>query len=84
MVGLMQILGNVTGFLAVNLAVIFGRIEYAIFVVAIVELVTMAAVVLRVEPGRPAKDREGRSWLSVAGETWGHRHPPRAARTSGS
>jgi len=33
--------------------------------------VTMAAVVLRVEPGRPAKDREGRSWLSVAGETWG-------------
>lgn len=71
MVGLMQILGNVTGFLAVNLAVIFGRIEYAIFVVAIVELITMSAVVLRVEPGRPAKDREGRSWLSIAGETWG-------------
>ena len=71
MVGLMQILGNVTGFLAVNLAVIFGRIEYAIFVVAIVELITMSAVVLRVEPGRPPKDREGRSWLSIAGETWG-------------
>ena len=71
MVGLMQILGNVTGFLAVNLAVIFGQIEYAIFVVAIVELVTMAAVVLRVEPGRPAKNRQGRSWLTIAGETWG-------------
>src|SRR3954453_12899111 len=57
MVGLMQILGNVVGFLSVTLAVLFGRIELAIFVVAIVELLTMAAVVLRVEPGRPAKPR---------------------------
>jgi MFS family permease len=71
MVGLMQILGNVVGFLAVTLAVLAGRIEYAIFVVAIVELITMAAVVLRVEPGRPPKDRAGRSWPSIAGETWG-------------
>jgi MFS family permease len=71
MVGLMQILGNVVGFLAVTVAAIFHRIELAIFLVAIVELVTMAAVVLRVEPGRPPKDRQGRSWLSVAGETWG-------------
>ena len=31
----------------------------------------MARVVLRVEPGRPPKDRAGRSWLSIAGETWG-------------
>jgi MFS family permease len=71
MVGLMQILGNVVGFLAVTVAAIAGRIEYAIFLVAIVELITMSAVVLRVEPGRPPKDREGRSWLAVAGETWG-------------
>jgi hypothetical protein len=71
MVGLMQILGNVVGFLAVTVAAIAGRIEYAIFLVAIVELITMSAVVLRVEPGRPPKGREGRSWLAVAGETWG-------------
>ena len=71
MVGLMQILGNVVGFMAVTVAAIFHRIEYGIFLVAIVELITMAAVVLRVEPGRPPKDRAGRSWFSVAGETWG-------------
>ena len=71
MVGLMQILGNVVGFLSVTIAVHFNRIEFAIFAVALIELVTMAAVVLRVEPGRPPKDRAGRSWASVAGETWG-------------
>jgi MFS family permease len=71
MVGLMQILGNVVGFLAVTLSVLAGRIELAIAVVGLIELLTMAAVVLRVEPGRPPKDRAGRSWLSVAGETWG-------------
>jgi MFS family permease len=71
MVGLMQILGNVVGFLSVTVAVLADRIELAIAAVALIELVTMAAVVLRVEPGRPPKDRAGRSWASVAGETWG-------------
>ena len=71
MVGLMQILGNVVGFLAVTVFAILGRIELAILLVAIVELLTMAAVVLRVEPGRPPKARENRSWASIAGETWG-------------
>jgi len=71
MVGLMQILGNVTGFVAVTVAVLLGRIELAIAAVAIVELVTMAAVVLRVSPGLPPKARNGRSWRSIIGETWG-------------
>ncbi len=71
MVGLMQILGNVTGFLLVTLAVAIGRIELAIAAVAIVELVTMLAVVLRVGRGQPPRDREGRSWGTIARETWG-------------
>ena len=71
MVGLMQILGNVVGFLSVTLAVLYGRIELAILAVGLIELLTMSAVVLRVEPGRPPKDRAGRSWASVAAETWG-------------
>jgi MFS family permease len=71
MVGLMQILGNVVGFLSVTIAVLLDRMELAILAVGIVELLTMAAVVLRVEPGRPPKDRAGRSWASVAAETWG-------------
>jgi MFS family permease len=71
MVGLMQIFGNVTGFFLVNLAIALGRIELAIAAVAIVELVTMLAVVLRVGKGQPPLDREGRSWPSIAKETWG-------------
>ena len=70
LVGLMQILGNVTGFVAVTLAVLLGQIELAIVAVAIVELVTMVAVVVRVSPGPPARDRARRSWLSIIGETW--------------
>jgi len=71
LVGLMQILGNVTGFLLVSLAVGFGRMELAIFGVAIVELVTMAAVVIRVSPGLPPLDRAGQSWTEIAKSAWG-------------
>jgi len=71
MVGLMQILGNVTGFVLVTAAVLMGQIEVAIFVVALVELVTMAAVVLRVGEGQPPKPRNGKSWRTIAREVWG-------------
>ena len=71
MVGLMQILGNVTGFVLVTVAVLLGQIEVAIFVVALVELVTMAAVVLRVGEGQPPKPRNGKSWGTIAREVWG-------------
>ena len=70
LVGLMQILGNVIGFLLVTIAVGAHQIELAIAAVAIVELVTMAAVVLRVGQGQPPLERNGRSWRSIAGETW--------------
>ena len=71
LVGLMQILGNVTGFLLVTIAVSFHRMEFAIAAVAIVELVTMAAVVIRVSPGQPPLDRAGRSWRQIAATAWG-------------
>jgi MFS family permease len=72
MVGLMQVLGNVTGFALVTLAVVvFGRIELAIAAVAVVELVTMVAVVARVGEGQPPKPRDGKSWAGVGREAWG-------------
>src|SRR5918993_2416353 len=71
MVGMMQVVGNVTGFVAVTVAVLIGRIELAILAVAIIELVTMIAVVARVGEGQPPRPRNGRSWRSIAGETWG-------------
>ena len=71
LVGLMQILGNVTGFLLVTVAVGFHRMELAIAAVAIVELITMVAVVVRVSPGLPPLDRGGRSWPAIAATAWG-------------
>ena len=71
LVGMMQILGNVTGFLLVSVAVGLGRMELAIAAVAIVELVTMVAVVVRVSPGLPPMDRAGRSWVEIAKTAWG-------------
>jgi MFS family permease len=71
MVGMMQIIGNVTGFVAVTVAVLIGRIELAILAVAIIELLTMVAVVARVGEGQPPKPREGKSWARIAGATWG-------------
>ena len=71
MVGLMQILGNVTGFLLVTIGVAFHRMEFAIAAVAIVELLTMLAVVIRVSPGLPPLDRAGRSWPTIAKTAWG-------------
>jgi MFS family permease len=71
MVGLMQILGNVTGFVLVSLAAASGQIELSIYAVAIVELVTMIAVVARVGEGQPPKPRDGKSWTTIAREVWG-------------
>ena len=71
LVGLMQILGNVVGFLLVTVSVALQRIELAIGAVAIVELATMVAVVVRVSPGAPPLDRAGRSWLTIARSAWG-------------
>jgi MFS family permease len=71
LVGLMQILGNVTGFLLVTVAVALHRMELAIAAVAIVELLTMVAVVVRVSPGVAPLPREGRSWAQIAKTAWG-------------
>jgi MFS family permease len=71
MVGLMQISGNITGYALVSIAAFFESRPLAIAAVAIVELVTMASVVLGVGNGQPPKPRDGRSWIAIARETWG-------------
>ena len=70
MVGLMQVAGNVTGFLLVSLSVRFGAMPLSLLGVALVELVTMASVVLKVGQGMPPKPRKGRSWPRIAREAW--------------
>jgi MFS family permease len=71
LVGLMQILGNVTGFALVAIANIQKDVAIALIGVAVVELVTMISVVVRVDDGPPPKSRDGRSWWKIAAETWG-------------
>jgi MFS family permease len=71
MVGLMQVLGNVVGFALAAFAASKGNVGVAIIAIAIIELVTMLSVVIGVPNGPPAKPRNGRSWLSIAAETWG-------------
>ena len=70
LVGLMQVLGNVTGAALVPLASTLGNLPLALFAVALVELVTMISVVYRVGHGLPPKSREGRSWAAIARSTW--------------
>jgi MFS family permease len=71
MVGMMQILGNITGYALVSIAAISENRPLAIAAVALVELVTMVSVVFRVSNGPPAKPRKGRSWRRIALDTWG-------------
>ncbi len=70
MVGLMQVLGNVTGFLLVTLSVGLHVMPLSLIAVALVELVTMLSVVLRVGNGLPPKPRQGRSWVRIAAGAW--------------
>jgi len=71
LVGLMQILGNVTGFLLIIIGIALGAAPLALMAVAIVELVTMISVVYRVAPGPAPASRAGRSWWAIAREAWG-------------
>ena len=71
LVGMMQIVGNIVGFVLANVAAALGNLPIALVAVAVVELVTLVSVILRVGKGMPPKDRAGRSWLAIAREAWG-------------
>lgn len=71
MVGMMQIIGNISGYALVSLAAFLGNRPLAIAAVAVVELVTMVSVVVGVGQGQAPKSRTGRSWVAIARETWG-------------
>jgi len=71
LVGLMQVLGNISGAVIASVAVATNQFFLGTMAVGIVEFVTMVSVFLWVREGRVAKDRHGRSWLAVAREAWG-------------
>ena len=67
----MQVVGNIVGFGLAAIANITGDFGVALAAVAVIEIVTMISVVVRVPNGPPARPRNGRSWRSIAAETWG-------------
>jgi MFS family permease len=70
LVGLMQILGNITGIALVTISLALDAMPLSMIAVAVVELVTMISVVYRVAPGQPPRPRQGRSWPAIAREAW--------------
>src|SRR5215203_777919 len=71
LVGLMQVLGNVSGFVIGAVATATHNYALGLVALGILELATMLSVVFRVREGPPAKSRGGRPWRSIAAEAWG-------------
>ena len=71
LVGLMQVLGVVAGFMIGGLATATHNYGLGLVALGVLELVTMLSVVFRVREGPPPKSREGRPWRAIAAEAWG-------------
>ncbi len=71
LVGLFQVLGNAAGFAIGALAVATNSFWLGTMALGVLEFATMLSVVIRVNEGRAAKPRNGRSWRSVGMEAWG-------------
>jgi MFS family permease len=70
LVGLMQIMGNVAGFVIGSIAAATHNYVAGTMALGVLEFVTMLSVVLRVNDGRATKSRGGRSWFAIAREAW--------------
>jgi MFS family permease len=71
LVGLMQVLGAVSGFIVGAIAVATHGYAAGLVALGCLEVATMLAVVVRVREGPPARARGGRPWRAIAAEAWG-------------
>jgi MFS family permease len=72
LVGAMQVLGVVGGILTITVGrQIAGDYVAPTIALGLVELLTMVVLFVRLDEGRQAKPRRGRSWRSIALEAWG-------------
>ena len=71
LVGLFTVLGVVTGSVLTSVGLSIGDFTIPTIALGLIELVTMLSLFFRLDEGRAAKDRSGRSWTSVAVEAWG-------------
>jgi MFS family permease len=70
LVGLMQIAGNIVGFAIGAIAVAANEFTLGLVALGVLEVVTMLSVVIRVDDGRAALPRAGRSWVAIARSAW--------------
>ncbi len=76
LVGVMSILGVITGTLLVSTGYLLGPDGHADFTLptiglGLIELATAVGTMLWVREGRAPKNRHGRSWLAIGREAWG-------------
>lgn len=71
LVGMMQILGNVSGYLIGAIAVALDQFALGLIALGVLEVLTMLSVVIRVREGTAPKSRDGRGWAAIASEAWG-------------
>ncbi len=71
MVGLFTVLGVVFGSAMASLGLVTGDFTIPTVALGVVEFLTMLSLFFRLDEGRVAKDRGGRSWRSIAAEAWG-------------
>jgi len=70
LVGLFQVLGNVAGFGIGSWAVATNSFFLGTMALGALEVVTMLSVVFRVNEGRAARLRDGKSWLAIGLKAW--------------
>jgi MFS family permease len=70
LVGVMRIVGLIAGFAVMAVGARFELWGAAFFTVGLIEFILAALTFVGVDNGPPAKPREGRSWPSIALETW--------------
>ncbi len=70
LVGLFTVLGVVVGTGIASIGLATGDFTIPTIALGVIELVTMLSLFFRLDEGRAARDRAGRSWTSVAMEAW--------------
>ena len=71
LVGLFTVLGVVVGTGLASIGIDSGDFTIPTIALGVIELVTMLSLFFRLDEGRAAKDRQGKSWPTVAMEAWG-------------
>ena len=76
LLGLFSALGNILGYTVAAIAVWASDKDpnaffYGTIALGLIEFASMLSVVIHVNEGTRVKSRQGRSWLSIAGEAWG-------------